>query len=124
MLRPRAAEKEFFTLLKFLYPIDVGGDDAMEPRSIDEEIDLVAFVEKEADVLKFVEVDDSNEEHVSDTPRLSRPRASRPKAGARPEVHKYPAPKVAARLEDPALFVITLENVGRTQKISGWSYTP
>ena len=74
------------------------------------EIDPVASVAKEADVLGFDK--DSDEEHVSDTSRLPRPRASRPKAAAHPEAYsrpKYPPPGVTAHPEDPELFVITQE---------------
>ena len=113
MLRPRAAEKEFFTLLKTqtskcLYPIDVEGEDATEPRDIKEEIDRVATVADEADVI----VGDSKDEHVSDTPRLPLGSPTTPAMGSRPTptipaVGSRPTPTPRADIPEP--FVITRE---------------
>ena len=55
MLRPRTGEREFFELLETqlsqsLYPTE--GEDVVEPRNIEEEIDLVESTAKEAGVLK------------------------------------------------------------------------
>lgn len=110
-MRLRVTEKEFFTLLevgtsKFLYPIKVEGDDAMELRNIDEELDLVAYVAKEVDVLQFHEEDDLSEEHVLKTPRLPRPRPSHPEAHVCPKALEYPTLKAAIHPKDPAPFVI------------------
>ena len=101
MLRPRAAEKEFFTLLetqtsKCLYPIDVEGEDATEPRDIKEEIDRVATVAEDAIV------GNSDDEHVSDTPAMgSRPTPTTPPMGSRPTP--------TSRADIPEPFVITRE---------------
>ena len=55
MLRPRTGEREFFELLETqlgqsLYPTE--GEDVVEPRNIEEEIDLVESTAKEAGVLR------------------------------------------------------------------------
>ena len=100
MLRPRAPEKEMFTLLetqtsKCLYPIDVEGEDATEPRDIEEEIDRVATVAED------VIVGDSDYEHVSDTPDVQLGSPTTPAMGSRPT----PTP----RADIPEPFVITRE---------------
>lgn len=111
MLRPRAAEKEFFTLLetqtsKCLYPIDVEGVDATEPRDIEEEIDRVATVADD------VIVGDSDDEHVSDTPRVRLGSPTTPAMGSRPTpttpaVGSRPTPTPRADVPEP--FVLTRE---------------
>lgn len=100
MLRPRAPEKEMFTLLetqtsKCLYPIDVEGEDATEPRDIEEEIDRVATVAEDAIV------GDSDDEHVSDTPRVRLASPTTPAMGSRPTA--------TSRADIPEAFVITRE---------------
>ena len=111
MLRPRAAEKEFFTLLetqtsKCLYPIDVEGEDATEPRDIEEEIDRVATV------VEDVIVGDSDDEHVSDTPGVGLGSPTTPAMGSRhtpttPPMGSRPTPTSRADIPEP--FVITRE---------------
>ena len=111
MLRPRAAEKEFFTLLetqtsKCLYPIDVEGVDATEPRDIEEEIDRVATVADD------VIVGDSDDEHVSDTPHVRLGSPTTPAMGSRPTpttptVGSRPTPTPRADVPEP--FVLTQE---------------
>ena len=84
MMRPRTGEREFFELLETqlsqsLYPTE--GEDVVEPRNIEEEIDLVESTAKEAGVLRQAEEDeeeklwseeDDDEEHISDTPQVPR----------------------------------------------------
>ena len=73
MLRPRTGEREFFQQLETqlsqsLYPTE--GENVVEPRNIEEEIDLVQSITKEADGLREAERDeDDDDDHVSDTPR-------------------------------------------------------
>ena len=84
MLRPRTGEREFFQQLETqlsqsLYPNE--DENVVEPRNIEEEIDLVQSIAKEADGLREAEKDeeenlwsdeDDDDDHVSDTPREPR----------------------------------------------------
>lgn len=84
MLRPMTGEREFFQQLETqlsqsLYPTE--DENVVEPRNIEEEIDLVQSIAKEADGLREAEKDeeenlwsdeDDDDDHVSDTPREPR----------------------------------------------------
>ena len=93
---------------KFLYPIDVEGEDAINPRNINEEIDRVATAAEEADVI----VEDSDDEHVSDIPRIRLGSPTTPAMGSRPTpttpaVGSRPTPTHRADIPEP--FVLTRE---------------
>jgi hypothetical protein len=109
---PREADE------KSLCPIDVEGEEATEPRTIDEEIDQVASVSEEADVIVVDE--DSDKEHVSVTPRLRLPSPSaRPAPFPRAEFPEYPAPEAATRPKGPEPFIITRDMWEELRKSQG-----